>query len=128
MNEDDVPRDLLDLKIRQIQFQDRGGISVYTTQAALHAILRTPEVVTFMKAQHFEWPFPGEPVEGLHTQPSPNLPHLSGTLDDVTVSQALDYVLQTFPGVWIYENCPGSDQKGRVVFFHFFRPQNAAER
>jgi hypothetical protein len=27
---------------------------------------------------------------------------------------------KTFPGIWIYENCPRSDDKNRVVFFEFF--------
>ena len=30
---------------------------------------------------------------------------MHGELDDVTVSQALDYVLDAFPGFWVYENC-----------------------
>ena len=30
---------------------------------------------------------------------------MHGELDDVTVSQALDYVVQTFPAFWVYEDC-----------------------
>jgi hypothetical protein len=37
-------------------------------------------------------------------------PSVSGELNDVTVAQALDYIEQTFPGFWMYENCP---RKGR---------------
>ena len=41
-----------------------------------------------------------------------------GELDDVTVSQALDYVLETFPGFWLYENCQ-APSGARTVFFGF---------
>jgi hypothetical protein len=41
-----------------------------------------------------------------------------GELNDVTVSQALDYVLQTFPGYWIYENC-ATKERGRSVYLNF---------
>ena len=52
--------------------------------------------------------------------PSPRLPHISGNLDNVTLSEALDYVLRTFPGLWVYENCPSKKRK-RAVFITFFR-------
>jgi hypothetical protein len=34
-----------------------------------------------------------------------------GELNDVTVAQALDYMLQTFSGFWFYQNC--HDPEGR---------------
>jgi hypothetical protein len=43
---------------------------------------------------------------------------MHGELDDVTVSQALDYVRRTFPGFWIYENCI-SPEGERSVYFNF---------
>ena len=45
-------------------------------------------------------------------------PHISGELNNVIVSQALDQVLKTFSGLWIYENCPRGKTK-QVVFFRF---------
>jgi hypothetical protein len=33
----------------------------------------------------------------------------------------LDYMLKTFPGLWVYENCPGSGKDKRVVVFAFYR-------
>jgi hypothetical protein len=40
-------------------------------------------------------------------------PSVPGELNDVTVAQALDYVLQTFPGFWLYQNCQNPDGGGR---------------
>jgi hypothetical protein len=54
---------------------------------------------------------PGNPVS--------NKPIGAGELEDVTVAQALDYILQRYPGFWLYENC--HDQGGgRSVYFNFF--------
>jgi len=48
--------------------------------------------------------------------PSPALPHLSGELDNVTVSKALDYILKTFPGLWTYQDCEGAKRRRMVLF------------
>jgi hypothetical protein len=45
-------------------------------------------------------------------------------LDDVTLSEALDHVLQIYPGFWIYGNCPSAGG-GRTVFFQFFKNTSA---
>jgi len=39
----------------------------------------------------------------------------------VTLSEALDYMLKTFPGLWVYESCRGSGKDNRVVVFAFYR-------
>jgi len=122
MVETDVPSDLLNVKIHHLSFYRSDASEndpVHGPGMALRAILETPEVMTFGKAHN---------IGGL---PSPDKMHIlpgdccgggrivHGELDDVTVSQALDYVLQTFPGFWLYENC--NDQEGgREVFFGFF--------
>jgi hypothetical protein len=48
--------------------------------------------------------------------PSPALPHLSGELDNLTVSEAFDYILKAFPGLWTYQDYEGAD-RGRMVLF-----------
>jgi hypothetical protein len=53
-------------------------------------------------------------------------PQISGDLENVTVSQALDYVLKTYPGFWAYENCQ-NDSGGRKIFLRFF-PKNPASQ
>jgi hypothetical protein len=55
-------------------------------------------------------------------QASSPVPRVSGELNNVTLSEALDYMLKTFPGLWVYENCHGSgNDKTRVVVFAFYR-------
>lgn len=121
MVETDVPRDLLDLRISHISFRvDYGtGDVLYDPRDALRAILTTPEVEAYMKVRDIGPPFDFEEVHG-GIQLSPKLPHISGNLDNVTLSQALDYVSRTFPGLWVYENCPSKKRK-RAVFFTFFQ-------
>jgi len=55
---------------------------------------------------------------GLVTSPSPGMSHISGDLNNVTVRQALDHVLKTFPGFWVYENC--TDELHNHVSIQFF--------
>ena len=76
-----------------------------------------------MKAHEIELTFAVcGPLSGIFgkTPPPPGVPHISGHLNNVTFSEAMDYVLQAFPGIWIYENCPRSHTKKRRVYFHFF--------
>jgi hypothetical protein len=114
MIEKDVPTDLLDVKIAHVSFD-----SVYDPAVAMGVIAATPEVQSFMKTNQIEWPLLDNSGLGLAILPTPEMPHLSGHLDSVTFAQALDYVLKTFPGFWIYENCQ-SDRANRMVFLEFF--------
>jgi hypothetical protein len=116
MMETDVPRDLLDVKISHIAFDlsGRAAKMLGGTNGALVLILSTPEVKTFRKAHNIE-PFPDAwkgPSDGSNSR------RVSGDLHNVTVSEGLDYVLQTFPGFWVYENC-GSEEGERSVYFNF---------
>jgi hypothetical protein len=117
MVESDVPSDLLDVKIRHISFNVSGPAAKMLggPNTALQIILSTPEVRAFRRAKSIGPFSDGFPLPG----DSGSKPPVSGELDNVTVSQALDYVLETFPGFWIYENCPSQDG-GRTVFFNFF--------
>jgi hypothetical protein len=54
-------------------------------------------------------------------------PGVSGELNNVTVSQALDYMLKTLPGLWVYKNCPGDGKDKRLVLFTFYRTGNAQQ-
>jgi hypothetical protein len=126
MNETGVPTDLLNIKISHISFESYGQ-RVYTANSALRIILQMPEVSAFMKAHDIRGPFGpfdncsghGEPVPGNAAAWPPKSPHISGSLDNVTLSGALDYVLKTFPGIWIYESCPQGGKKNRVVYLRF---------
>jgi hypothetical protein len=119
MMERDIPTDLLNFKIHYLSFFPSDASAsepVHGPQMAVLAILENPEVKAFKKA-HKIGPFadrfmlPGNCCGGGRV--------MHGELDDVTVSQALDYVLQTFPGLWIYENCV-SEEGERTVYFNLF--------
>lgn len=47
-------------------------------------------------------------------------PRATGELNNVTLSEALDYMLKTFRGLWVYENCPGDGKNDRIVVFMFY--------
>jgi hypothetical protein len=128
MVETDVPSDLLNVKIHHLSFfsaEARESDPVHGPRMALLAILKTPEVMAFGKAHNIEglpspdkgFMFPGDCCGGGRI--------VSGELDDVTVAQALDYVLQTFPGFWLYENCRASE-RGRTVSFNFYPSLSAS--
>lgn len=128
MVETNVPKDLLDFKISEISFTHdyEGREAVYDGRSALLVIFNTPDVKAFANAQGIVPPDISvqhrlfESVSVLEDYPeSLTRPHISGDLHNVTVSQALDYVLRTFPGLWIYENCPSKKGK-RAVFVTFF--------
>lgn len=122
MVEDDVPTDILDVRIQHLSFDKAANeYEGFTSPIdALNYILSAPEVRAFGKAKHL-----GPDVEsevrvstGLRFV-APDGFHFSGDLKNVTLRQALDYVLKTFPGFWLYENCR-TDGGGRKVFFTFY--------
>ena len=122
-----VPSDFLDVRIKHIRFQvnaANGQHEIYDQNTALELILQAPEVVLFMKNHHVAWRYEGRAATGSigGTWPS-TLPHISGSLSDVTVSEALDWILRTFPGLWLYENCPAHQENQRTVYLRFYRLQ-----
>ncbi|MFY9792902.1 MAG: hypothetical protein WAJ99_17100 [Candidatus Sulfotelmatobacter sp.] len=118
MVQTDVPTDLLNFKIHHLSFfpsDAAASDAVHGPQMAMLAILQNPEVKAFKKANNigpFDEGFilPGNCCGGGRV--------MHGQLDDITVSQALDYVLRTFPGFWVYENCV-SPEGERSVYFNF---------
>jgi hypothetical protein len=131
MAEADVPSDLLNVTISHISF-DKAGTSTITApngntrteptvvrdpNAARSLILAAPEVSAFMSARNIGWPpYNAEAISFLETSASPRI---TGDLENVTLSQALDYVLKAIPGLWVYENCPSKTGK-RIVYFKFY--------
>ena len=119
MFEIDVPMDLLNVRIRHMSFgppdEDRGIFN--GPNDTLDHILSSPEVKRYC-TDHKIGPFP-DAWAGSHFPARKQ--QVSGDLYDVTVKQALDYVLQTFPGFWIYQNCRRSEGgSGRNVYFRFY--------
>ncbi len=131
MGETDVPQDFLNVKISHISFKinpklpweqedaRRGGTdALYDPRDALWHILSTPELAEFRRAHDIE-PFDPGQLAGLRGVPSPHSSRISGGLNDVTLSQALDSLLRSFPGLWVYENCTSKKYR-REVFFTFY--------
>ena len=119
MFESDVPTDLLEIKIHQLSFgrPDQDPMESYGANSALIKVELSPEVQAYRKghdigplAQRFVGP--GDAAS--------QQPVILGDLYDVTVKEALDYILQTFPGFWIYENCK-TDEGERTANFAFFK-------
>jgi hypothetical protein len=144
MIEKNVPTDILNLRIGHILFGSEGS-GVYSGSEALELILRSPEINPFMKAHDIKWPLFDYRVvslesdaatirdlpriEGTNVIAPPEKPavgtnpdwvtHIAGSLDNVTFAEAMDQVFKTFPGILLYENCPRSETRKRIVFFRF---------
>ena len=122
MAESDVPTDLLDVRIKHLSFGSRSEDSGLFggPNNAKRAILFAPEVRAYRKA-HNIGPFADRwvgPSDGSSQQ------KVTGDLNNVTVRQALDYILQFYPGFWIYENCQNDKSKpGRDIFLRFFQTE-----
>ncbi len=114
MAEEDVPQDLLEVKIHHLAFPSDH----YGPHWSVYDILHAPEVMDFMA--HKIWPARSWGGWGMPTGPlTIGGRSLHGELNDVTVAQALDYVLQRFPGFWTYQNC--HDPEGRrTIFIGFY--------
>jgi hypothetical protein len=114
----DVPTDLLDLKIHDLSFFSSTGDNSFSHGAnmAIEAIEMNPEVMAFRRMHKI-----GPITDGfiLPGNSGSDEPIVYGRLKDVTLTQALDYILQTFPGFWVYENCVNADGE-RTVRLSFF--------
>ena len=115
MAETDVPKDFLEVKIRHLSFPP----DYHSGAFAVYFILNTAEVIAFMdhnigrKVAWEGWGIPGQ----IFT----HAPSVPGELNDVTVEQALDYVLETFPGFWFYQNCHDDPHGERKISVGFVR-------
>jgi len=120
MFESDVPRDLLDVRISHISFKDSEGRNgVWNPRQARRMLADAPEVRAFMRSHNIDWASDAEFINDIYGGPHDYQPHVSGDLYDVTLAEAMDYVLKSFPGFWVYENCRKEDGT-RAVFFEIF--------
>lgn len=121
----DVATDFLNVRIRHITFEDDKHNGTFAPNVALFLLLQTPEVTAFFKSKDIPPPMPflllsGSIINGRLYWP-PDSPHISGKLDNVTVEEVLDRILQTFPGVWFYGNCVQDEKHKRAIFLRFYR-------
>jgi hypothetical protein len=107
----DVQPEILGMKISNLKFKEESD-----PREAVSKILSSQELATYMRNHRIEFIATSG---GLIPPPSGR--HLSGTMTDVTVSQSLDRITETFPGVWTYEECLTPQGEKRVVIsFHEF--------
>ena len=121
MTEKGVPMDILNLEIHHLSFFPSNVSTsdpVHGPQMALLVILESPEVKHFAKAHKIRDLASSSEMRVMPGNCCGRGLIVHGELDDVTVSSALDYVLQTFPGFWVYENCFNKDGE-RSVYFNF---------
>jgi len=117
MREKGVPTDILSIRISHILFEDFAHHEIYSASFAAGVILSAPEVVAYAKAHNIALtPWPSGIAEGSvgvgYSQWLHGSPHISGSLDNVTVLEALDYVLGEFPGqLLVYWDCPERQEK-----------------
>jgi hypothetical protein len=128
MRQWDVPNHILNVKIAHISFETGrrpGHSSIYNANIALARVFEAPEVKSFMRDNDIEGPSFSLYTGALSPSAPPSAaPHMSGApLDNVTFSQALDYILKSFPGIWYYEYCPSTDKRNRIVGIGFYHLQ-----
>lgn len=127
MVERGVATDILSEWIEHVSFENAGPrppVAIFSAGLALMHLKATPEVQRFMKSNNIE---PQAhiltgPLSG--ASPPPTWPHISGSLDNVTFSQAMDYILRSFPGIWWYQNCPARAERNRRIYFGFYDLNN----
>ncbi len=130
MVEHGTQTDILNAKIAHLSFDNRNG-GIDNPNAALGIIKASPELQHFLKIHDSNWPFAGN-GEAISILADNNMkpvrlpswvPHISGSMNKVTVREAMDRILKTFPGIWIYENYPSSGTQKRIIYLHFYRLQ-----
>jgi len=115
----DVQPELLGVPIHDLKFQEEND-----PREATYKLLASPELKTYMQSHHTEF----VTTSGGLIPPASGR-HLSGTLTDMTVSQSLDRIAQTFPGVWIYQECTtGQGEKRVEINFHEFSAATSSNR
>lgn len=125
MIESGVPTDVLNIKIREVRFERPE--SYYPNAAFDRLVFHAPEFKQFFREHGISWDGTSWPLDvnvrpGLgfsalgNPNPLPEWPHLSGSLHDISVAELLDYIVGTFPGIWIYENCPQEGTRVRTVW------------
>lgn len=121
MVETGVQTDILHVRISHLAFD-----KITEAGEALALVLNAPEVQSFMLAhgirQLFDpydvpiYSLPNDgtlvfqntdsfPIAKVKTAPNARIRSLSGELNDVTLADALDYLLKAFPGFWLYQDC-----------------------
>ena len=118
----DVQPELLGVTIHDLKFQEEQEEN--DPREATYKLLASPELKTYMQGHRTEF----VTTSGGLVPPASGQ-HLNGTLTEMTVLQSLDRIAQTFPGVWIYEECITGQGERRVeINFHEFSAAPSSNR
>jgi hypothetical protein len=98
------------LRLHLAQFELVQAVNL---EDAINKLLKSQQVASFLKQHHIDLEpvFTGaslwneEQIQRLSK--SPTTPKYSLKLTDGTLEEALNTIVRTFPGVWIYCECPG---------------------
>jgi hypothetical protein len=107
----EVPRDVLNLRLRRVHFRDR-----VIGQMAIQDILSTPEVQAYLRKNGISQGMVTRVGDlGIMPGSKKGLPVLSDTLKGATVEEALDRVARFFHTLWIYSDCRKGSSRTIVV-------------
>lgn len=108
----DVSNDLLRTRIHVIKLKP---MERYNSEDAIAAIIGTKEVRAKMRELHME--ISPSVIHYPISYPDAKLPHLSASMTDLTMDEALDQVVKVFRGLLIYEVCEGQNSR-RLLSVH----------
>jgi len=115
-----IQTDILHVRISHLSFN-----KISDPEQALDLVLGAQEVQSFIQTHGIGQPFNIYTAHlyalpGLgNASPRPGAPSISGELSDISLAHALDYILKTFPGFWLYQDCESFEGQ-RVLHFGLF--------
>jgi hypothetical protein len=125
MIEDGVPTDFLTLKIEHISFDSKPWDAA-ALNGATAAVMHSPEAMAFRKTHDME-ELGGAAGSFIMHEPGSTppawLPRLPNSINGLLVTEVMDLALRTFPGIWIYQDCPKADTKKRYIYLRSYRLQ-----
>jgi len=89
--------DILHIRLKRVAFRDASD-----PNTAIRDILAAPEFQEYLKEHRIQ---EGTVFTNVVPSGTRGIPRFSELLNDVTVEQALDRILQFFPGLWVYSEC-----------------------
>jgi hypothetical protein len=124
MIEENMPQDILDIKIGGITFNSAMSGGFNNPNGAINFVLGYPEVQNFITLHSIQFPYPlsGGVFSHIIGEPDRSRPHISSSFQNVTVRFLLNEIAKTFQNLWIYENCPTSPGGSRVVYIRSYQP------
>jgi hypothetical protein len=108
----DVATRLLDTKVHLLEFSQLAQYNPIAPGGAVDTVERAPEVeqaVAKLKLYQLS-----DPMDEIEQKPLETAPHLTPSMEDVTVDQAFDAIATTFGGMIVYGEC--SRPNGESLF------------